>query len=209
VKRAWLVFTWCVPLVCGFGCAGQFTYVRPVGTEVPLGAVTVPRRAEHLWRDLAAALNGAPFAVQRLDPNAGVAVLSYHGDPARYVDCGNITSYVKNLRGERVYRFAAATASVEYELATGKEILIIDRQMRLDGDLTLTAVAVGTNATQVTASARYVLTRTLTVRDTLGRSQTVSHLAEFGSNREGTFPGPMTCRANGAWEYEVFSRLPK
>jgi hypothetical protein len=47
------------------------------------------------------------------------------------------------------------------------------------------------------------------VRDVLGHVQTVSHLAEFGGEREGTFPGPVTCRANGAWEYDVFSRLPK
>jgi len=209
VKRTWLAFTVCLLLAFAFGCVGQFTYTRPVASEAPLRSMTVPRRAQDVWQELPAALDGGPFVLQRLDPNAGVAVLSYRGDPARYVDCGHITSYVKNLRGERVYRFAGATASVEYELMTGKEILVIDREMSLEGNLTLTVATAGTNSTQVSASARYVLTRTLAVRDVLGRSQTLSHLAEFGSNGEGTFPGPLTCRATGAWEYDVFSRLPK
>lgn len=209
MKRLGLVFTGCLLLMCAFGCVGQFTYTQPVASETPLRSVTVPRRAEDVWRELAAALNGGPYVVQRLDPTAGVAVLSYRGDPARYVDCGHITSYVKNLRGERVYRFAGAAASVEYELMTGKEILLIDREMNLEGNLTLTIAAAGTDRTQVSANARYVLTRTLAVRDVRGRSQTLSHLAEFGSNGEGAFPGMLTCRSTGAWEYEVFSRLPK
>jgi hypothetical protein len=209
VKREWLVVTWCVSLACVVGCVGQFTYQRPGASDVPLRSVTVPRGLDQVWRDLPATLNGGPYLLQRLDPTAGIAVLSYRGDPARYVDCGQITSYVRNVRGERVYRFAAATASVEYELVTGKEILVIDRQMTLDGDLTLTIAAVGANSTQVSASARYVLTRTLVMRDVLGRVQTVSHLAEFGGEREGSLPGLITCRATGAWEYDVFSRLPK
>lgn len=208
IKRVGQVFGWGL-LACALGCVGQFTYTRPVTSEAPLRSMTVPRSAQELWQALPAALNGGPYVVQRLDPNAGVAVLNYRGDPAPYVDCGHITSYVKNLRGERVYRFSGAQASVEYELMTGKEILLIDREMSLEGNLTLTLATAGPGSTLVSANARYVLTRTLEVRDVFGRSQTLSHLVEFGSNGEGTFPGPLTCRATGAWEYEVFSRLPK
>jgi hypothetical protein len=133
--------------------------------------------------------------------------LSYTGDPERYVDCGEITSYVKNLRGERTYRFPAAAAATEYEYMNGREILVITRHMHLDGRLNLTVVDAGPQQTQISANALYTLTRTLIARDTRGQSRNSSQRITFTSRHEGALPGDITCRSNGALEKEALSAI--
>jgi hypothetical protein len=207
VKNSRSIFTISFGLCLLAGCVGTFNYVRPLDSVTPVVSRTVGKSKEDVWRQITPALDGHVLAVDRLDKDAGVVTFSYRGDPERYVDCGWITSHVKNLRGERTYRFAAANASTEYELVTGKEILFIDRQMIMEGRLTVTVAAVSAGETQVSAHAHYVLTRTLMVRDTQGHTQTVSHLIDFGSGQEGAFPGLVTCRPTGHFERDALSAL--
>jgi hypothetical protein len=145
--------------------------------------------------------------IDRVDKDAGVIMVTYRGDPEWYVDCGRVTSYVKNMRGERTYRFPAAAASAQYEIMTGMEILVIDRRMTLESRLTVSVVAIDASQTQVSAKAHYALTRMVTARDTSGRSQTVGHTVDFDSGHEGALSGAMTCRPTGHFENEVLVAL--
>jgi len=205
VKSTWSVFTLLAALGLLAACVGRFDYVRPVSIETPTHSLAVAKGREDVWRQVPVSPIRDRFLIQGLDRDTGVITLTYSGDPERYVDCGYITSYVKNVRGERTYRFAAATASTEYELMTGREILSIARQMGLDARIEVAVTPVGEKETQISATARYVLSRTMLVRDTQGRLETISHLINFTTDQEGTFPGAVACRPNGMLESDVLS----
>jgi hypothetical protein len=209
VKRARKVFTSLLALLFVAGCVGRFDYVRPVGPAAVRHSVAVEKSADEVWRSITSTLDVDQFAVHSLDKQSGLLIFMYHGDPERYVDCGHITSFVKNLRGERTYTFPAAAAFAEYELMTGKEILFVVRQMHLEARVTVTTVDTGAQRTSVSVDTRYVLTRTMTVRDTQDLARTTSHVVHFASGQEEAFPGAVTCRPNGRLEAEVLSALAK
>ena len=205
VTSAGTVFAGLLALPFVAGCAGQFEYVRPVGHAAAANWRTVEKSADDVWRGLASAVEAHPFDVVSLDKESGVLILSYSGDPEPYVDCGHITSSVSNLRGKRIYAFPAAAAATEYEIMTGKEILIVARRMAVEIRLTATVVRIGALRTRVSAGARYILTRTMTTRDTQGRVRTTSDAIHFASGQEAVFSGTVTCRPSGRLEMEVLS----
>lgn len=160
---------------------------------------------DDVWRQASASRIQERFAVTGIDKSAGTITLTYSGDPERYVDCGYITSYVKNLRGERIYRFPAGAAATDYELMTGREIVSIARHMVLDAQIAVSATPIGSQETLVSASARYVLSRTMHIRDTQGGVETLSDRISFTSGQEGSLPGAVACRASGQLEADVLS----
>jgi hypothetical protein len=143
--------------------------------------------------------------IDGLHKDAGLITFTYGGNPERYVDCGYITSYVKNARGERTYEFAAATASTEYELMAGRETVSIARGMVLDAGNTVAMIPTGDKETRMSATARYVLSRTMLIRNTQNGSRTMSHRIDLASNQEGRFPGTVACRPSGVLEAGVLS----
>lgn len=205
MKSIWRVFTLLAALGLLAACVGRFAYVRPVSVETPTHSLVVAKGREDVWRQVPVTPVRDRVVINGLDRDTGVITLTYSGDPERYVDCGHITSYVKNVRGERTYRFAAATASTEYELMTGREILSIARQMGLEARIAVAVTPVGEKETRISATARYALSRTMLVRDTQGRVETISHLINFTSDQEGTFPGAVACRPSGMLEADVLS----
>ena len=205
MKRVCGIFTMLVCVGLLVACVGRFEYVRPVGVETATLSRIVAKGADEVWRQAAATPLQGRFAVNGLDRDAGIITLTYRGDPEPYVDCGYVTSYVKNVRAERTYRFPAASASAEYELMTGKEIVSIARQMALDARIAVTAAPIASKETRVLVSAHYALSRTMHIRDTRGSVQTISHLTRFTSEEDGAFPGAVVCRASGKLEADVLS----
>ncbi len=207
VKRASGVSAALFCLLLLAGCAGDFVYVRPVPLETPEPLVTVGKNKAEVWQQIVPMLEDRAFVIDTLDKDAGVLILSYTGDPEGYVDCGHITSYVKNLHGERTYQFPAATASTEYEVMQWNGLRIITRAMSLEGRINVTVTATGAGQTQVASRARYSVTRNLTIRDTRGHSEVASHVMHFTSGQDGAFPGTGNCRATGLLEAEVLFAL--
>ncbi len=199
------VFIALVPLGLVAGCVGRFDYAPPLGGGTPAHWRVVAGSSADVWRQVSAGVGWERFVIDEVDSPAGVVTLTYSGDPERYVDCGYITSSVQNARGKRTYRFPAATASTEYELMTGKEIVAIARRTQLDARIAVTLIPLGSNATRVSTTTRYVLSRTILIRDTQGRSQTISHLIRFTSDRGEAFPGVIACRPTGTLEADVLS----
>ena len=191
------------------GCAGDFVYVRPVHLDAPEPSVAVGKSKAEVWQQIVPMLEDRAFVIDVVDKDAGVIILSYTGDPQGYVDCGHITSYVKNLRGERTYHFPAAIASTEYEFMQWNGLRVITREMSLEGRINVTVAETGAGQTQVSARARYAVTRNLTIRDTQGRSEATSHVIHFTSSQDGAFPGTGICRATGLLEAEVLSALAR
>lgn len=186
-------------------CSGRFEYVRPVTVEAPTRFRLVARGVEEVWLQASTISTQHPLTLDGLDTNTGVINLTYSGDPERYVDCGHITSQVTNIRGERIYQFAAGAAAVDYELMTGTEIVSIARRMVLEARIVVTAIPIGRKETQLSVNAQYSLSRTMHVRDAQGSVQTISHLTRFASDQDGIFPGAVVCRARGTLEADVLS----
>jgi hypothetical protein len=201
-----------VGLLALTGCAGKFTYVRPTASAQANGNVKViDKPRDVVWAAAVPELGKQFFVINNLDKSSGLINVSYSGDPRKYVDCGQMTSYVKNARGERTYSFPAASANETYETMTNGHLLFVNRRMELDGRMNLIFEEVGPNQTRVSANTRYIVKRDANFRDVEGRSANRSDSVSFNSNSMGTFAGASegnespACVANGELEREVLS----
>lgn len=196
------------------GCAGKVDYVRPSiqpGSANNFKIIDRPRDA--VWNSTVPELGKQFFVINNIDKSSGLINVSYSGNPERYIDCGRVTSYVKNGRGERTYNFAGASPQQHYEVMNGTMLLGVNRRMSLEGRVNLIFEEVTPNQTRVTASTRYVVQRQLTVT---AASNQIPHSASdnisFNSGSSGAFPanqaGQATeCVATGALEREILSAI--
>ena len=154
-------------------CAGKVEYIRPTALSIP-GANTkiIDRPRDAVWNAAVPELGKQFFIINNLDKSSGLINISYSGDPEKYIDCGRITSYVKNARGERTYDFAGATAQQNYEIMEpGVGLFLIDRRMALEGRVNLVFQEVNSSQTRVTANTRYLVQRQRNFRN-LGNNST-------------------------------------
>lgn len=195
-------------------CAGKLDYVRPSAEAARTGNVKViDRPREAVWTTSVPELGKRFFVINNLDKASGLINVSYTGDPEKYIDCGRITSYVKNARGERTYAFPGAKANQTFEVldpSTG--LFFIERKMSLDGRVNLVFEEVSPNQTRVTANTRYVVQRHITIRGTSGFPQSNTDSISFNSGGGASFParsdGRATeCVASGALERELLSAI--
>ncbi|UUZ73433.1 hypothetical protein LP415_09480 [Polaromonas sp. P1(28)-8] len=88
------------------GCAGKVDYIRPTTKATPGSNVKILNRPrEAVWTAAVPELGKRFFVINNLDKASGLINISYSGDPEKYIDCGRITSFVKNAKGERTYEF--------------------------------------------------------------------------------------------------------
>lgn len=197
------------------GCAGKVDYIRPSTTAAQGQNVKIiekPRDA--VWAASVPALSKQFFVINNLDKSSGLINLSYSGDPEKYIDCGRITSFVKNAQGERTYDFAGAKAQQNYEIMNpGVGLFFLDRRMSLEGRVNLIFEEVSATTTRVTANTRYVVTRTQAVRAAAGGfPQNSSDSISFNSGSSAPFPASRQgqyaeCAARGVLEQEVLSAV--
>ena len=152
--------------------------------------------------------------INNLDKTSGLMNISYSGNPESYVDCGRITSFVKNAQGERTYTFAGSKAQQSYEIMNPNVgLFFIDRRMNLEGWVNLIFEEVGPNTTRVTANTRYVVTRVMTVRNAANNiPQTATDSISFTSASGAPFPAnsggqSADCVSNGVLEREILSAI--
>lgn len=198
----------CVSL---FGCAGELKYTRPTLTQEIKNSVTVKKSKEQVWKELIPKIGKNFFVINNLDKDSGIINISYSGDPQRYIDCGEIYSYVKNARGERTYQFPASKGYQEYEAMENGILSFAKRKMELEGRMNLIVEELEPNLTQVTANTRYVLTRTID-----GYNAGYQHLfhnsdtLSFNTGQQNSYPplgkhSGTVCQCNGRFEKEVLS----
>lgn len=193
------------------GCAGKVDYLRPnADSWTRVNTKTIAKSRDEVWARSVPELSKRFFTINNLDKASGLINVSYSGDPERYVDCGQLTSYVKNARGERTYSFPGARAQVTYETME-QNLYFIDRKMTLEGRVNLIFEEVGPNETRVTANTRYVLSRALLVRSTGGPGASSSNDSiAFNSGGQASFPMnanglALECVATGRLETEILS----
>jgi len=196
------------------GCAGKLDYVRP---SAPPGSANntkiIDKPREAVWNSSVPELGKQFFVINNLDKSSGLINVSYNGAPEKYIDCGRVTSYVKNARGERTYDFAGASAQQQYEVMDGNGLFYINRRLSLEGRVNLIFEEVTQNQTRVTANTRYVVQRQVTVTAAANNiPQSGSDSISFNSGSSGAFApnknGQATeCVATGALEREILSAI--
>ena len=208
-------------IVLASGCAGHMNY-RPPKSIAPLSnSIEILKSKDEVWKILVPALGKNFFVINNLDKESGLINISYSGDPEKYVDCGYIESYVKNARGERTYNFSASSANQNYEvmdMAHGG-LFFVNRKMNLEGRMNLIVEEISPDKTRVTADAKYILTKSGTVRNVQNIERSFSDTISFNSNQSARFPGNgdqisgngdqtrTLCQANGKFENEVLLLL--
>ena len=140
--------------------------------------------------------------------------ISYSGDPEKYIDCGHIKSSTNTLSGEWTDSFSAASANQDYAINVidMRGRLFINRKMTLEGRMNIIVEEIDSNKSIVTVSTKYILTKSGTIKDGRGGSQSFSDTISFNTNQGQQFPGMETepntfCQANGDFEKEILSLL--
>lgn len=196
-------------------CAGKVDYIRPATQVTPLSNVkTVNRNRDAVWNKSVPELGKQFFVINNIDKSSGLMNISYTGDPERYIDCGRITSYVKNFQGERNYNFAAAKAQQTYEIMDQNSVLFfINRKMNLEGRVNLVFEESGLNSTKITANTHYLVTRSQDIRNVANNiSNTYTNTISFNSGSSAYFPANAQgqlpeCTSTGALELEILSAI--
>jgi hypothetical protein len=201
-----------VPLVAA--CAGKVDYVRPsIQPSASANDKVIDRPREAVWNASVPELGKQFFVINNLDKSSGLINISYSGDPEKYIDCGRVTSYVKNARGERTYDFPGAKSQQSYEIMNGNGLFFIDRKMSLEGRVNLVFEELSPNRTKVSANTRYVVHRQQTVRSAANNfPQSVTEDISFNTGGSSSFPaiadGRATgCVATGALEREILGAI--
>jgi hypothetical protein len=203
----WCVFLMVIASLILIACAGKYEYSKPPSPAPLENTVTVNKSKDEVWKKIVPALGKHFFVINNLDKDSGIINVSYKGDPEKYVDCGRITSYVKNVRGERTYDFPAAKAYQEYEVMKNGKLFGVKRSIDLEGRMNIIVEAISANQTRITVNTRYILTGKAVAVDTQGQSASETHTISFNSGQQAAFPGGTTCQSNGNLEKEVISLM--
>jgi hypothetical protein len=195
-------------------CAGKTDVIRPTAQPSPASNIKIvdrPRSA--VWDSSVPELGKQFFVINNLDRASGLINVSYNGDPEKYVDCGRVTSYVKNLAGERTYNFPGSKAAQQYETMTNGQLVFFDRRMSLEGRINLVFEETSPTQTKVTANTRYVLQRNITAKvPGENLSQSASDSISFSSVKGESFPPNnqglvLECVPNGELERQLLEAI--
>lgn len=195
------------------GCAGKMDYTPPSKSTSVIKQKTVDMPKETVWNNLVPELGKQFFVINNIDKSSGLINISYSGNPERYIDCGNITSYVKNARGERTYNFPAAKAQQSFEVLDEYGLSGIDRQMLLEGRVNLVFEEINPKQTRISANTRYVVQKKSKVFSFANNmTYRFDDSISFNSNSSAFFPsdskGHATeCLSNGKLEEEILALI--
>jgi hypothetical protein len=201
-----------VPVLPLVGCAAKQDYVRPTAPTAPSNWKVIEKPRDIVWNGSVPALGKQRFVINNMDKASGLINITYTGDPKRYIDCGQVSAYVKNAREERSYDFPGAAASKSYEVTLPQGLFRVDRKMALEARTNLTFEELTPSSTRVTATTRYVVTRTMHVTDANNKSNTLTDTVSFSSAARASFPAHKDGRATeciptGLFETEVLSLM--
>lgn len=155
------------------GCvAGNTAYTPPPAPtpSTPSNIRAFDTPIDRVWQALSSYASQNFFVVDNIEKDSYFMNLSFSAaDPTEYIDCGRITSSVKNLRGERTYDFESAKASQQFEASEGGNLYGISRTVQLNGKINVFLTKLTDSTTSGRVNVRYVVTRQVQVRDVMGK----------------------------------------
>lgn len=171
----------------------QLTYVPPAGPAGQAQNATLSMPAGEAWESVVGALRAQGLTLAVADERRGVVVATFSGDPAAWLDCGEIRATTIGSGAERAVPAAAERA--EFRRGTRSAQRTVRRSQRLDARLVVLVEPDG-DQTRVASSALYVLTRMIDG----GSAAPSVETAEFRSGEQGVFSGGATCQSRGTLE---------
>lgn len=184
-------------------CAtGSFVHIpAPPPAKVDT-TVTVQRPREHVFDDIAAELARGLFTISAIDRQSGIITVHFADDPRTHINCGTFSVSASHAlsSNNNSRTIDAASPREQYYLAAPAGIVEVNRLMALEGRANIVIRSHG-NATAVTVSARYAVSRTATIIDAAGRrnyfNETVG--ANTGGHLQFNEP-PLRCELLGTVE---------
>jgi hypothetical protein len=179
-------------------------YTPPSEEPGAPGAAYARQDSGLIWNQLLDRLIQSPLQVDLADPERGIVVASYSGDPEPYVTCGWI---LVDHGGELEQVPASGEASFR-RVVKGRR-LEVTRGIRLDARLVVDVEPDGGGAA-VDTTSNYVLTKTIVAADRAGRARGRAHeVVSFSAGGRGEFSKGTVCQPNGALERIVLDVLPR
>lgn len=194
-------------IACGLGaCAAPRTpeldYLPPTGEPPALRAAVVQQAPGLLWGNIVDHLQQQGLDVSALDEQAGELMVSYHGDPQPYVDCGWIVAYNRGA----LDRVPAASAEASFPRRRDGRTVDLGRDLRLDALMRVQVEPESENDAIVRIDTLYILTKTvLAPRD---RQPLHVETISFPSGATAAFSAGTTCQPTGNLERIVLDALP-
>jgi Holliday junction resolvase RusA-like endonuclease len=187
------------------GCAGKVNYIPPTHSQNIQNSKVVNVNKNEVWKKVVSSLGSSFFVINNLDKESGFINLSYSGSPEKYIDCGQIDSYLSNARGKRRYVFPTSTGFKEYETMINGYLGFHKRKMELNGRINIVIQEEAPIQTRVTVNTRYVINKDIRSSNPQGQSYHSNESISFNTNGSSTFQeGCTECCATGKLEQEVF-----
>lgn len=191
-------------------CAHKFQYTQPKMNYNVIKSKTVNMSKDQVWKKIISKLSETFFVINNIDKESGLINISYSGDPQKYVDCGEIYSYIENLRGKRTYQFPASSAHQEYEIWED-QLMPVKRNMSLEGRINIVVQEIEPEKTQVSVNSKYIITKEFSVYRTdyntyQGFWQKSSETFSFNTGGKGT-QSSIECICNGELEKSILDLI--
>jgi hypothetical protein len=152
-----------------------------------------------IWNQLLDRLIQSPLEVDLADPERGIVVARYSGNPEPYVSCG----YILVQRGDRLEQVPASGQATFNRVVQGRRVEV-SRGMRLDARLVVQVEPEDPGAA-VNTTSNYVVTKTVEA----GGGGRAREVVSFGAGGRGEFSKGTVCQPNGALERIVLDVLPR
>ncbi|EWY35840.1 hypothetical protein N825_34065 [Skermanella stibiiresistens SB22] len=155
-------------------------------------SVNIPGSPSRSLDSATALLRQAGLRIDQADPELGIVVARYAGDPSRFVDCGTITATDRSGRTRQV---EAEAPSAVFDRRSGFQTFAVQRDLDLHARLVLRALPSSTG-TWLFGVGTYVLTKQVSVPGDRPRTETIA----FESGQTGRFAKGTVCAPNGLLE---------
>lgn len=175
------------------GAPERLDYVPPGGPAGQPQNATLQMPANEAWESVIAALRAQGLTLAVADERRGVVVATFSGDPAAWLDCGEIRATTVGAAATRTVPGAAERA--EFRRGTQSAQRTVRRNQRLDARLVVLVEPDG-DQTRIATSALYVVTRMIDA----GAGAPSVETAEFRSGERGEFSGGASCQSRGTLE---------
>jgi hypothetical protein len=182
----------------------RLSYAPPDERPTESGSANVGQPAGMIWNQLLDRLIQASLQIDLADPERGIIVARYSGDPEPYVTCGWILVGQGDDAGQ-----VPAVGDASFKRMVEGHRLEVNRGMNLDARLVVEVKPGGDDAA-VTTGANYVLTKTVVAADRSGRQRgSAREVVSFSGDGRGKFGKGTICQATGALERVVLDVLPR
>jgi hypothetical protein len=187
------------------GCAtGKFTYIPSSQTAFVKNSIDVEKSRDSTWEQLIAGLSSGHFVINTMDKQSGFINLSYTGDPEKYVEGGELSYTITNLRGERNYRFPASRAHTQYETTLKRNLYSFQRQLNLEASIDVLLFELSPTRTRLTVNTIYILSLKKTGYTSAGQPViTYQETIAFNSGLSTTSKAGVEYRSNGKFEQSI------